>query len=209
MAYIRTKICGITQVKDALCAAEQGADAIGLVFYEKSPRCVSIETAQKIVEKLPAFVSVVGLFVNQTADNIKEILKAVPLDYLQFHGDEPPEFCEQFHRPYIKAIRVQNENDIQAALNNYKTARALLFDAHNPTQYGGTGDAFDWTMLPEKINRQWILAGGLNPDNVLSAISATGAVAVDLSSGVEKEKGIKDHNKIKQLMEKIKGFQAA
>ncbi|MBQ1837705.1 MAG: phosphoribosylanthranilate isomerase [Neisseriaceae bacterium] len=209
MVYIRTKICGITNIEDALCAAENGADAIGLVFFAKSPRCVSIETAQKIVEKLPAFVSVVGLFVNQSADFIQEIISAVPLDYLQFHGDETPEFCEQFNRPYIKAIRVHSEDDIQAALNSYKTARALLFDAYHPNTYGGTGDAFDWTMLPEKINRSWILAGGLNPDNVIAAISQTNAVAIDLSSGVEKDKGIKDHNKIKQLMHNVKGFQAA
>lgn len=209
MAYIRTKICGITTIEDALCAAKHGADAIGLVFFSGSPRCVSIKTAQEIVEKLPAFVSVVGLFVNQNIDEIQRIINSVSLDYLQFHGDETPEFCQQFNRPYIKAVRVQNEHDIQAALKAYPTARALLFDAYHPQQYGGSGEHFDWGMLPEKINRPWILAGGLNPDNVLNAIHSTNASAIDLSSGVEKDKGIKDHNKIKQLMQKIKDFQAA
>lgn len=209
MDYIRTKICGITNIADALCAAKHGADAIGLVFFSGSPRCVSIKTAQEIVQQMPAFVSVVGLFVNQNVDEIQRIINSVSLDCLQFHGDETPEFCQQFNRPYIKAVRVQNEHDIQAALNAYKTARALLFDAYHPQQYGGSGEHFDWTMLPEKINRPWILAGGLNPDNVLNAIHSTNASAIDLSSGVEKDKGIKDHNKIKQLMQKIKDFQAA
>lgn len=203
MAYIRTKICGITNIEDALCAAENGADAIGLVFFAKSPRCVSLETAQKIVARLPPFVSVVGLFVNQNIDEIQYIINSVPVDYLQFHGDENETFCQQFNRPYIKAVRVQNSNDIQAALNSFKTARALLFDAYRPQEYGGTGDSFDWDMLPENINRPWILAGGLTPDNVLSAIKQSNAQAIDLSSGVEIRKGIKDHSKIKALMQKL------
>ena len=203
MAYIRTKICGITNIEDALCAAENGADAIGLVFFAKSPRYVSLETAQKIVAKLPPFVSVVGLFVNQNIDEIQHIINSVPVDYLQFHGDEDETFCQQFNRPYIKAVRVQNSNDIQAALNSFKTARALLFDAYHPQEYGGTGDSFDWHMLPENINRPWILAGGLTLDNVQSAIKQSNAQAIDLSSGVEIRKGIKDHSKIKALMQKL------
>lgn len=204
MGYIRTKICGITNIEDALCAAENGADAIGLVFFAKSPRCVSLETAQKIVAKLPPFVSVVGLFVNQNIDEIQHIINSVPVDYLQFHGDEDETFCQQFNRPYIKAVRVQNSNDIQAALNSFKTARALLFDAYHPQEYGGTGDSFDWDMLPENINRPWILAGGLTLGNVQSAIKQSNAQAIDLSSGVEIRKGIKDHSKIKALMQKIR-----
>lgn len=204
MAYIRTKICGITNIEDALCAAKNGADAIGLVFFAKSPRYVSLETAQKIVAKLPPFVSVVGLFVNQNSDEIQHIINSVPVDYLQFHGDEDEAFCQQFNRPYIKAVRVQNSNDIQAALNAYQTARALLFDAYHPKEYGGTGDSFDWDMLPENINRPWILAGGLTLDNVQSAIKQSNAQAIDLSSGVEIRKGIKDHSKIKVLMQKIR-----
>ncbi|MBR3424490.1 MAG: phosphoribosylanthranilate isomerase [Neisseriaceae bacterium] len=204
MAYIRTKICGITNIEDALCAAENGADAIGLVFFANSPRCVSLETAQKIVAKLPPFVSVVGLFVNQNINEIQHIINSVPVDYLQFHGDEDETFCQQFNRPYIKAVRVQNSNDIQAALNAYQTARALLFDAYHPQEYGGTGNSFDWDMLPENINRPWILAGGLTLDNVQSAIKQSNAQAIDLSSGVEIRKGIKDYSKIKALMQKIR-----
>lgn len=160
---IRTKICGFTRPEDALAAAELGVDAIGLVFYEKSKRFVSVEQAQAVVRVLPPFVSVVALFVNESAERIKEILAQVPIDILQFHGDEPPEFCRQFARPYIKAVRVQNTDDILAAQQHYPDARAVLFDAHIEGEYGGTGHSFDWQMLPAQLNGHWILSGGLSP----------------------------------------------
>ncbi|MDO5687482.1 MAG: phosphoribosylanthranilate isomerase [Neisseria sp.] len=193
---LRIKICGITRRTDALAAAAAGADAVGLVFYAGSPRHVSMHTAQDIVAALPPFVSAVGLFVNADATEITHTLQHVPLDVLQFHGDEDAAFCRRFHRPYIKAVRVRHADDIQAALRDYPDARALLFDAYHEDAYGGTGLCFDWNMLPESLNRPWVLAGGLTPENVAHAISLSGANAVDVSGGVEAAKGIKDSAKI-------------
>lgn len=192
----RTKICGITRPQDAKIAAELGANAIGLVFFSGSKRHIDITTAQQIVRVLPPFVSVVALFVNETAARIEEILAQVPIDLLQFHGDETPEFCRQFNRPYLKAVRVQSAADVQAAIANYPDARAVLFDAYVEGEYGGTGHAFDWHMLPENLAGHWILSGGLNPDNIARALEITHAQAVDISSGVESSAGIKDPEKI-------------
>lgn len=197
---LRIKICGITRPEDALAAAAAGADAVGLVFYADSPRHVDLTQAQAVVRVLPPFVSAVGLFVNAAADEISAVLQRVPLDVLQFHGDEPAAFCRRFHRPYIKAVRVRHAADIPAAVDDYPDARALLFDAHHPDYYGGTGACFDWSWLPEKINRPWILAGGLNADNVAEAVRVSGAVALDVSGGVERAKGIKDAQKIAALV---------
>lgn len=196
MYPIRTKICGITRPEDGQAAAELGADAIGLVFYEKSKRCVNIETAQAIVQALPPFVSVVALFVNETEARIREILAQVPIDILQFHGDESAEFCRRFERPYLKAVRVQNTQDILAAAAAYPDARAVLFDAHIEGEYGGTGTRFDWQLLPESLQGNWILSGGLNPDNVAEAVRITGTKIVDISSGVESAPGIKCKEKM-------------
>lgn len=192
----RIKICGITRPQDAQIAAELGADAIGLVFFSGSKRNIDIATAQTIVRVLPPFVSIVALFVNETAERIQEILAQVPIDILQFHGDETPEFCRQFQRPYLKAVRVQNAADVQAAMQNYPDARAVLFDAYVEGEYGGTGHAFNWHMLPENLAGHWILSGGLNPENVAQALKITRAQAVDISSGVESSAGIKDATKI-------------
>jgi len=196
MNTIRTKICGITQPEDALAAAELGADAIGLVFYAKSKRAVSIEQAQAVVRNLPPFVSVVALFVNENEQTIREILRQVPIDVIQFHGDEDDDFCRRFDRPYLKAVRVQSAADIQTACAKFPNARALLFDAYHPTEYGGTGQSFDWTMLSEDLGKPWILAGGLTPENVVDAVRTSGAAAVDVSGGVESSAGIKDKKKI-------------
>ena len=196
MTRIRTKICGITRPEDALAAAEHGADAIGLVFYAKSKRAVSIVQAQQIVAALPPFVSVVALFVNESAEQIHETLRQVPIDVLQFHGDESDEFCRRFHRPYLKAVRVQGADDIHAAAAKFPHARAVLFDAYHPDEYGGTGLRFDWTLLAEYRDKPWVLAGGLTPDNVAAAIGISGAAAVDVSGGVESSGGIKSHQKI-------------
>lgn len=196
MNKIYVKICGITRVQDAKIATDLGVDAIGLVFFSGSKRCVSIQQAQEIVAALPAFVTVVALFVNETSKKINEILTQVPVDVLQFHGDESPEFCQQFHRPYLKAVRVQQADDVINALRDYADARAVLFDAFVSGVYGGTGHCFDWKMLPENIPNRWILSGGLNPDNIADALRQTRAKAVDVSSGVEMAAGIKSADKM-------------
>ena len=209
MTKIQTKICGITRPQDAQLAAQLGADAIGLVFFAGSKRCVTIAQAQAIVRALPPFVSVVALFVNETAARIREILARVPIDVLQFHGDEPPAFCQQFHRPYLKAVRVQTPADIIAALRDFAAARAVLFDAFVNGAYGGTGHTFDWAMLPQNLTAHWILSGGLNPDNVADALRVTRAQAVDVSSGVESAAGVKSAEKMAAFMAAVHGFQAA
>ena len=196
MNTIRIKICGITRPEDALAAAEAGADAVGLVFYAKSKRAVTAAQAKEIAAVLPPFVSAVALFVNEQSDVIREILHQVPIDVIQFHGDEDDDFCRQFDRPYLKAVRVQSAADIQTACTKFPNARALLFDAYHPTEYGGTGQSFDWTMLSEDLGKPWILAGGLTPENVAAAVRTSGAAAVDVSGGVESSAGIKDKKKI-------------
>ena len=197
---IRSKICGFTRPQDALAAAQLGVDAVGLVFYPPSKRFVSIEQAQAIVRVLPPFVSVVALFVNENTERIRQVLAQVPVDILQFHGDETPEFCRQFDRPYIKAVRVQNTDDIIAAQQQYSDARAVLFDAHIEGEYGGTGHRFDWAMLPDQLSGHWILSGGLTPENIGEAVKITGAKIIDVSSGVESAPGIKSAEKIAALL---------
>ena len=209
MAKIQTKICGITRPQDAQLAAQLGADAIGLVFFAGSKRSVTIAQAQPIARALPPFVSIVALFVNETAERIHEILARVPIDVLQFHGDETPAFCQQFHRPYLKAVRVQTPADITAALRDFADARAVLFDAFVNGAYGGTGHTFDWTILPENLNAHWILSGGLTPENVAAALRVTRAQAVDVSSGVESAAGVKSHEKMAAFMAAVRGFDAA
>lgn len=199
MTQIRTKICGFTRPEDAAAAAELGIDAIGLVFFSGSKRCVSPQQAAQIVRALPPFVTVVGLFVNENAETIERTLAQVPLDMLQFHGDETPEFCRRFNRPYLKAVRVQSREDIIQAARDYPDARALLLDAYRADGYGGTGHTFDWQMLPESLPLPWILSGGLNTDNLAAALQQTGARSIDISSGAESAPGIKSAEKIARL----------
>ncbi|WP_416190748.1 phosphoribosylanthranilate isomerase [Neisseria sp. CCUG12390] len=201
MSLIRTKICGITRPEDAKTAAALGADAIGLVFYEKSKRAVTAAQAREIVAALPPFVTVVALFVNETADKIREILCQVPVDVIQFHGDEDDGFCRQFERPYVKAVRVQSAEDIQTASDKFPHARAVLFDAYHPDEYGGTGLRFDWKLLADYRGKPWILAGGLTPGNVADAVKISGAAAVDVSGGVESSGGIKDAAKMAAFLQ--------
>lgn len=198
---VRSKICGITRVDDAILAVNLGADAIGLVFFSGSKRCVLPSQAREIVRALPPFVSAVGLFVNESPDQIHRILAQVPLDILQFHGDESPEFCRQFHRPYLKAVRVQSTADMLSAMAQFSDAKAVLFDAHVDGVYGGTGHCFDWNMLPENLQGNWILSGGLNPDNLADALRHTRAYAVDVSSGVEACAGIKSQEKMARFLQ--------
>jgi len=200
----RVKICGITRVEDALAAARSGADAIGLVFYEISPRRISIEQAAKLAGVLPPFVSAVGLFVDADPAFVGDVVTHVPLDLLQFHGDETPEYCSQFGVPYIKAIRVRKEVDLLQCAERYADAKGLLLDAHVEGVPGGTGKAFDWTLIPVNLSLPVILSGGLNEENVAAAIKKVQPYAVDVSSGVEAAKGIKDAAKIASFMQEVK-----
>ncbi|MDD4928224.1 MAG: phosphoribosylanthranilate isomerase [Gallionella sp.] len=200
----RVKICGITRAEDALAVAYSGADAIGLVFYEKSPRYVNMEKAARLAASLPPFVTVAGLFVNASAKAVREVLAAVSLDVLQFHGDESPQFCEQFQKPYLKAIRVKAGVDLLQCAANFHTAQGLLLDAHVEGVPGGTGSVFDWTLIPPDFPLPLILSGGLNVENVAAGIKQVRPYAVDVSSGVEADKGIKDAAKIARFMQEVR-----
>ena len=201
----KIKICGLTRPQDAQAAAELGADAVGLVFYAKSKRCVDAAQAAEIVATLPPEVAKVALFVNESAEQICRILGTVPIDIVQFHGDEAPEFCRQFGKPYWKAVRVQSAQDIAEAAERYADAAALLLDAHIEGQYGGTGQVFDWRLLPATMPLPWILSGGLNPGNVAAAVRQTGAAWVDVSSGVEQAPGIKNRDLMADFIQQVRG----
>ncbi len=200
MAPIRVKICGITRAEDALAAAEAGVDAIGMVFYPDSPRAVSRDQAADIVASLPPFVTAVGLFVNAEAAAINAVLESVPLDVLQFHGDESAEFCASFCRPYLKAVRMREGVDLVAMAQRYQGARALLLDSWSEHAPGGTGKTFDWNLISRDITLPFALAGGLGADNVAAALAKVRPAAIDLSSGVERAPGIKDAAKIREFM---------
>lgn len=194
------KICGITREEDALAAARRGAHAIGLVFYDKSPRHVTPARAAELMRVLPPFVTSVGLFVDAAADDVRRTLGVARLDLLQFHGDETPAFCRQFGVPYLKAARVRPGLDLLQYARDYHDARALLLDAYVEGTHGGTGATFDWALIPKNLSLPVVLSGGLTPDNVASAIRAVKPWAVDVSSGVESpglaNKGIKSDAKI-------------
>jgi phosphoribosylanthranilate isomerase len=208
----RVKICGITRIEDGIAAARAGADAIGLVFWSGTPRCVSFDQARAIAAALPAFVTVVGLFVDPAPDAVRAALAEVPLDLLQFHGDESPDFCAGFGRPYIKAVSVKPGVDLLQYTSRYSGARALLLDAFQPSGLpGGTGTTFDWNEVPGGLPRPIILSGGLTPQNVGAAIRALGPWAVDVSSGVEAtgdggkpKKGVKSPPKIAAFIREVR-----
>jgi phosphoribosylanthranilate isomerase len=199
----RVKICGITRPEDGVAAAEAGADAIGLVFYPRSPRFVTPDQALDVVRALPPFVTVVGLFVNEQPGMVRAMADAVGLDLLQFHGDEPPDYCRQFNQPYLKALRVRADSDLLVAAQGYREARGLLLDAWHESVPGGSGAVFDWELVPEVLRPHCILAGGLDPDNVAAAIRQVRPYAVDVSSGVEAGKGIKDPARIQAFMQGV------
>jgi phosphoribosylanthranilate isomerase len=200
----RVKICGITRIEDALTAIHHGCDAIGLVFYAPSPRNVSIQQAAKIVANLPAFVTAVGLFVDAEPEEVRAVLAKVRLDLLQFHGEETPEQCRQYGVPYMKAIRVKADTNLLQYAVNYADARALLLDTYAEGVAGGTGQVFDWKLIPEKLSLPVVLAGGLNANNVAEAIRQVHPYAVDVSGGVESDKGIKDADKIAAFMRGVR-----
>ena len=204
----RAKICGITRIEDIHSAVNAGVDAIGLVFYAPSPRSVTIQQAQELAKHIPAYVQIVGLFVNATADEVTQVLEHVPLDMLQFHGEESAEQCQQIaaqtKRRWYKAIQVKPELDIIKAIKSYQNAgaSAVLLDAWHPELKGGTGHQFDWSQFPT-LNVPLILAGGLKPENIEDAIKTTRAYAVDVSGGVESAKGIKDQQLIEHFMQGV------
>jgi phosphoribosylanthranilate isomerase len=196
----RVKICGITRVEDALAAARLGAHALGLVFYAGSPRAVTPEQARVIIDALPPFVVPVGLFVNADARVVRETLAVAPVQLLQFHGDEAPEFCAGFGLPYLRAVRVRAGSDLLQYAHEFRAARGLLLDAWVDGVRGGTGATFDWSLIPGDLPMPVVLSGGLNPDNVEQAVRRVRPWAVDVSSGVEAAKGIKDVRKMEAFM---------
>jgi len=198
----RVKICGFTSVADAVCAAELGVDAIGLVFYPSSPRNVSIEQAAIISKALPAFVSVVALFVDAEPALIREVLSKVRVDCLQFHGDETADSCRPYDKSYIKAVRMRPGTDIARLAAQYHDAAGLLLDAYHPGIQGGSGSGFDWDLIPQCRSLPIILAGGLTPENAGEAIKVVKPYALDVSSGVEAGKGVKDAAKMAAFIRK-------
>lgn len=199
----RIKICGITRAEDAELVAALGADAVGFVFNTQSPRRVTPEQAREVAQHLPAFVTRVGLFVDARKETVEKVRDAVGLDLLQFHGAEMPAFCRGFNKPYIKAIRMRDGIDVHAAAAAHETAAGVLLDSYVAGQVGGTGSAFDWTRVPSDLGKPLIIAGGLNPDNVARAVAQLRPYAVDVSSGVEADKGIKDVGKLKAFFEAV------
>lgn len=198
----RVKICGITRRQDAEFAVEMGVDALGLVFYPPSPRAISIAQAKEIVSGLPPFVSIVALFVDAEPEQVYACIKDLPMVLLQFHGNESAKYCEQFGRPYLKAIRVQVDTDLVRIASEYHSAAGILLDSYQPGVPGGTGKVFDWSLI-KSINKPLILAGGLNVANVARAIEQVQPYAVDVSGGVEQAKGIKDKQKITAFMQEV------
>ncbi|HQM87191.1 MAG TPA: phosphoribosylanthranilate isomerase, partial [Methylotenera sp.] len=194
---------GITRPEDALVAVDLGVDALGLVFYAPSPRNVTIATAADVARQIPAFVSVVGLFVNAEPSFVEEVIANVGLSLLQFHGDETPEDCERFGLPYIKAIRVKADTNLVQYARDFTSAKALLLDTYTEGVAGGTGQMFDWNLIPSALPKPVILAGGLQANNVAQAIRQVKPYAVDVSGGVEATKGIKDAQKIAAFMQQV------
>jgi len=202
----RIKICGITCRDDAAAAVEAGADALGFVFYEPSSRYVDPTVAADIIGSLPPFVTSVGLFVDASQERVRRVLDQTGLDLLQFHGDEDATLCSGFGRPYIKALRVRPGLDLEAAANEYGSARGLLLDAYRPGVPGGTGEVFDWALIPAALASRITLAGGLTPDNVATAIHQVGPYAVDVSGGVEVSPGRKDKAKMRAFTAAVRAL---
>jgi phosphoribosylanthranilate isomerase len=198
------KICGITRVEDGLAAARAGAHAIGLVFYPSSPRYVTPARAAEIVRALPPFVTTVGVFVDASAEDVRETIRRVPVALLQFQGSEPPDFCRQFGRPYVKAVRVRPGLDLLQYARDFHDARALLLDAYVEGLHGGSGVAFDWDLIPRAVPLPVILSGGLTPENVAEAVRRVRPTAVDVSSSVESAKGVKDAARIAAFIKGVR-----
>jgi len=203
VARTRVKVCGLTRPEDALAAARLGADAIGIIFYPPSPRGVDIEGARNVRHALPPFVTVVGVFVDPQADFLERAIREASLDLVQFHGSEPPEFCQACSRPYVKAVRMREGVDLHQVARRYSGARALMLDSFESGKQGGTGKTFDWSLIPKDLELPFILAGGLTPGNVASAVASVSPFAVDANGGVEASPGIKDHAKIEAFIREV------
>ena len=203
MLIVKVKICGITNYKDAKSAVDMGADLLGFNFYPKSPRFITPEEAAKIIGKLPAFIDIAGVFVNESFDKIRETIDRCQLDWVQLHGDEKPRFCQKFvsvNVKTMKALRVKERKDIKKADRFFTDA--ILLDAFHPERYGGTGLKFDWNVIGH-IGKRVFLAGGINPDNVAEAVKL-GVYGIDVCSGIESQPGKKDHKKMKKLFDNIR-----
>ncbi|MEZ0209840.1 MAG: phosphoribosylanthranilate isomerase [Methylophilus sp.] len=205
----RVKICGITRQEDAWAAIDAGADALGFVFYAPSPRAVTATQVQAIVKTLPPYISKVGLFVNASADEVNRVIDATFLDCLQFHGDEAADYCEKFNLPYYKAIRVKPDVSLVQCELDFVSASALLLDTFSEKAVGGTGQIFDWALIPAGMKKPLILAGGLHPDNITQALQQVQPYAVDVSGGVEAQKGIKSPEKIAAFMQQVTQYDAS
>ncbi|MDI9245500.1 phosphoribosylanthranilate isomerase [Marinobacter sp. CHS3-4] len=199
----RVKICGLTRLQDVAAAVEAGADAVGFVFYEPSPRSVSVDAAARLVRSVAPFVVTTGLFVNPSRQFVEEVLASVPLDLLQFHGDETPEFCNSFPARWMKAIRVREQGEIEQAFERFSSASGLLVDAWVADKYGGTGQSFNWELIPDERPLPLILAGGLASDTVATAVKQVRPWGVDVSGGVEISKGIKSADKMIDFISEV------
>jgi phosphoribosylanthranilate isomerase len=199
----RVKICGFTRIEDAVYAAQLGVDAIGLVFYPPSPRHIEVKQAVKIVNALPAFISVVALFVDEREARIREVLQQLPIDCLQFHGNEPAEACRLYGKRYVKALRMKDDIDISGLALQYHDAAGLLLDAYHPGAKGGTGSRFDWNRIPAHCALPIVLAGGLDDSNARQAVQTVRPYALDVSSGVEAKKGVKDALKMAAFIREV------
>ena len=197
---MQVKICGITNSEDARAAVDAGADAIGLIFFQASKRCINERRAADIVAQLPPYTSINALFVNPTEAEVRTVLSVVDVSQIQFHGEESSAFCEHFDRPYVKSIPVVDTQRMQSLIADHTNARAYLFDTHVPGKHGGTGETFDWTKMPEKNIGYRILAGGLDTKNVAKAINISRPDAVDVSSGVESQPGTKNHETLERFI---------
>lgn len=204
---VRIKICGLTRIEDLRLAVHAGADALGLVFYPPSPRCVDLSTAARLARAVPPFVSMVGLFVNADPAVLQSTLAAVPIHLLQFHGDEDDAYCRQFGRPYIKAARVRPGMDLVQYAAAFPSAQAILLDAF-VDGYGGGGKVFDWSLVPPSLGKPLILSGGLDADNVGEAVRRLRPAAVDVSTGVEASRGIKDAEKMRAFVAAVRAAES-
>lgn len=200
-------MCGMTREQDIAKAVALGVDAIGLIFHAQSPRCISIKQAKKLLSQSPVFVDVVAVLVNPIPSFVDEIINELPIQWLQFHGEESPEFCRQFNKPYIKTIHATSTAVIEQLVAEHQQAAAVLLDTPSLIQEGGTGRTFDWELIPETLTKAMILAGGLNAFNVNKAISKHSCYAVDVCSGIEASVGIKDHHKMSQFVNALWGKQ--
>ncbi|HAT8641129.1 TPA: phosphoribosylanthranilate isomerase [Legionella pneumophila] len=202
---IRVKMCGMTRSEDIQYAIDLGVDAIGLIFYPKSARNVSLEKARIIVNNIPPFVDIVAVLVNPEQSFVQLIINEIPVQLLQFHGEESSEFCRQFNKPFIKATHPKTAIQIQSAVDEFFDASAILLDTPSDKERGGTGLTFDWNIIPENLSKPYILAGGLNESNILEAITMCNPYAVDVCSGIEASPGVKDHLKMSRFIKAIWG----